>query len=60
MKQFHLRKVSFQKRFSSGGQLNVITTNININFDYILAKPRRKNSHHKAILRLRAFLLISE
>ena len=51
-------KVSFQKRFSLSDHLNVITTNINIYFDYIMAKTRRKNGHHKAILRLGARLLI--
>ena len=61
-KQFHLSKVFFQKRFSSSDYLNVITTNFNIYFDYtcIVAKTRHKNGHHKAILRLRASLLISE
>ena len=59
-KQFHLSKVSFQKRFSSSDYLNVITTNINIYFDCILAKTRRKNGHHKAVLWLHACLLISD
>ena len=42
IKQFHSSKVSFQKRFSSSDHLNVMTTNINIYFDYILAKTRLK------------------
>ena len=50
IKQFHSSKVSFQKRISKSGHLNVITRNINIYFDYIVAKTRRKNGHHKAIL----------
>ena len=54
IKQFHSSKVSFQKRFSSSDHLNVITTNINICFDYILAKSKRKNGHHIPTLRLRA------
>ena len=49
IKQFHSSKVSFQKRFLSSDHLNVITRNINIYFNYIVAKPRRKNGHHKAI-----------
>ena len=40
--------------------LNVINTNIDIGFYNILPKTRRKNGHHKAILRLRGCLLISE
>ena len=60
IKRFHSSKVSFQKRFLSSDHLNVITRNINIYLDYIEAKTRRKNGHHKAILRLRACLLISE
>ena len=59
-RQFHSSKVSFQKRFSSSDHLNVVTTNFNIYFDYIVAKTRHKNGHHKAILRLRACLLILE
>ena len=51
---------SFQKRFSSSDHLNVINTNIGICFDNIIAKTRPKNGHHKAILRLRGCLLISE
>ena len=54
IKQFHSSKVSFQKRFSSSDHLNVITRNINIYFNYIVAKTMRKNGHRKAILRLRA------
>ena len=50
IKQFHSSKVSFQKRFSSSDHLNDITRNINIYFDYIVAKTRRKNGHHKAVL----------
>ena len=60
IKQYYSSKVSFQKRFSSSDHLNVMTTNINLYFDYILAKTRRKNGHYKAILRLHACLLISE
>ena len=38
--------------------LNVITTNINIYFDYIVAKTMCKNGHHKTILQLHASLQI--
>ena len=51
-------KVYFQKRISSSDHLNVIKRNININFDYIIAKTMRINGDHKAILRLRACLSI--
>ena len=47
IKQFHSSKVSFQKRILSSDHLNVITTSINIYFDYIVAKTRRKNGHRK-------------
>ena len=47
-------------RFSSGGDVNVITRKINIYFDYIVAKTVCKNGHHKAILRLHVCILISE
>ena len=60
IKQFHASKISFQRRISSSDHFNVITTNVNLYFDYILARSRRKNDHHKAILRLRACLTISE
>ena len=53
IKQFHLSKVSFQKRFTLSDHLNVTHTNINIYFDYILAKSRRKNGPHRAILWVR-------
>ena len=52
--------VSFQKRFSLSDHLNVITTNINIYFAYIVAKTMCKIGHHKTILQLHASLLISE
>ena len=52
IKQFLLSKVSFQKRVSSRDHLNVITSNINIYFDYILVKTRPKNDRHEAILLL--------
>ena len=42
IQQFHSLQVSFQKRFSSSNPLNVITRNIKIYFDFILAKTRRK------------------
>ena len=43
-KQFQSPKVFFQKRFSSSDHLIVITRNINIYFDYIVAKIwRAKN-----------------
>ena len=48
------------KRLSSSDHLNVITTNINIYFDYILVKTGCKNGHHKAMLWLHMRLLISE
>ena len=60
IKQFHSSKVSFQKRISLSDHLNVISRNIYLYFDYILAKTRGKNDHYVAILRLRAFLPISE
>ena len=50
IKQFHSSSF-FSKRFSSSDHLNVINTKIDICFDNILAKTRRKNDHHKAILR---------
>ena len=53
-------KVSFPMRFSSTDHLNIIPTYINIYLDYILPKIRCKTGHHKAILPLRACLLISE
>ena len=58
IKQFHASKVVFffQKRFSLSDLLNVINTNIDICFDNILAKTKRKNGHHKAILRLHGCL----
>ena len=40
-KAFSFVKNFFQKRFSSSDHSNVITTNINTYFDYILAKTRR-------------------
>ena len=56
----HSSKISFQKGISLSDHLNVITRNINVYFDYIVAKTRRKNGHHKAVVRLRACLPISE
>ena len=41
-KQFHSSKVSFQKGFSLSDHLNVITRNVNIYFDCITAKTKRK------------------
>ena len=60
IKLFHSSKFSFQKRFSSSDHFNFINTNIDICFDNILAKTRRKKGHHKAILRLLGCLLIPE
>ena len=60
IKQFHSSKVSFQKRISSNDHLTVITRNIDMYFDYIVAKTKRINGHYVALLRLRACLLISE